>query len=239
MRCASYGGSGKKADHGRSHERAGQVPVSEHPQTGDGISQVMVFDKRCRGVQLIRRAGSKVVNRLGTLQSRSANGARSRMEGGPGLASHLIHSPAGGTAQLLHRLFGVFAKPGRRFLYCLLSSQGNPPKSAMVGLCKPRQERQGTFASIVIAMQASRVPRRQRTEAARTALSRQCLHLAVFAGWRAIQRIQTRALAMRVLRVYERVPPFSMADRERPRKSPLRRCPDSPRRKQCRPSRSM
>ena len=88
-------------------------------QAGDYTLQVMIFDVRCGSNQPIRCAGREVVDCLGTLASRCANGGSSRTERSACIISRLIQFPAGGPAQLLDRLFGLFAKLRRRFRYCL------------------------------------------------------------------------------------------------------------------------
>ncbi len=41
------------------------------------------------------------------------------MKRAPGFISRVIQSPAGGSDQLVERLFGLFAKLRSRFRYCL------------------------------------------------------------------------------------------------------------------------
>jgi hypothetical protein len=45
VRRSAYGGSGQKAERGRGHQTACQMPVAKLLQTGEHISQVMIFDK--------------------------------------------------------------------------------------------------------------------------------------------------------------------------------------------------
>jgi hypothetical protein len=78
------------------------MPAAKLLQAGERISQVMIFDKRCRSIQSIRRAGSEMVDGLGTLASGGANPGSNRMERAPCPVSRHIQSLAGGPAQVLH-----------------------------------------------------------------------------------------------------------------------------------------
>ncbi len=62
------------------HQRACQMPAAKPPQAGEYVSQVMIFDVRCRSIQSIRSASGEVVDCLGALASRFANGGGSRVE---------------------------------------------------------------------------------------------------------------------------------------------------------------
>jgi hypothetical protein len=78
------------------------MPAAKLLQAGERISQVMIFDKRCRSIQPIRRAGSEVADGLGTLASGCANPGGNRMERASGPVSRHIQSLTGGPAQMLH-----------------------------------------------------------------------------------------------------------------------------------------
>jgi hypothetical protein len=84
------------------------------PQAGEYISQVMIRDKRCSGIQPVRRPGSQVVDGGGTLASCCAHGRRGRMERTRCVLPRPVHFPAGRPAQFLYRLSGIFAKLRRR-----------------------------------------------------------------------------------------------------------------------------
>jgi hypothetical protein len=112
---SAYGGSGKKTDRGRDHQRACQVPPSEPPQAVEYISQVMIFDVRCRRIQPIGSSGREVVDCRGALAPCSANGGGSRMERVRRVISRVIQFSAGGPAKFLHCFSGVFAELSRRF----------------------------------------------------------------------------------------------------------------------------
>jgi hypothetical protein len=60
----------------------------------------MVFDIGCRSIQSIGGAGGQVVDGIGALAPRFANGGGSRMERARCFVSRLIQSPAGGPAQI-------------------------------------------------------------------------------------------------------------------------------------------
>jgi hypothetical protein len=57
------------------------------------------------------------------------------VERDPSFISRVIQFPAGGPAQLLHGLFGLFGKFRRLFRYRFQSSQDVPPKLGMVCVC--------------------------------------------------------------------------------------------------------
>jgi hypothetical protein len=98
VRRFADGGSGKKAERGRGNQRLCQMAAAKLPQTGEHISQIVIFDIRCRGIQSIRCAGGEVVDGLAALVPCGADGRGSRMERVPGIIARLIQFPGGGSA---------------------------------------------------------------------------------------------------------------------------------------------
>jgi len=74
------------------------MPAAKVPQTGERISQIVIFDVRRRGIQSIGCAGGAVVDGLGTFASGRADGRSSSMERFPGIVARLIQFRAGGPA---------------------------------------------------------------------------------------------------------------------------------------------
>jgi len=91
------------------------MPAAKLPQTLEYVSQVVIFDVGCGGIQSVRCAGSGAIDRIGTPASAGPHRGGSRMERTSGLLARIVKFPAGRPAKPLDCLFGLFAKLRGRF----------------------------------------------------------------------------------------------------------------------------